>query len=219
MPRSPGPALLFDLDGTLADTLEDIRASANHVRAAAGLPAMDRATTRRMIGDGARNLVARAVADNRAGLDPDAALELFRAHHEGQCTRTVELFDGVAESLQAWHAEGHPMAVVTNKPERYAAEIVRHLGLARWLEVVVGGDTLAVRKPDPEPIFEALRRLDASPETAVMIGDGEQDVRAGKAAGVRTIAVLYGYRDEAALRAEGADAHWSCFAETHPASR
>jgi len=106
---------------------------------------------------------------------------------------------------------GHPLAIVTNKPERFVLRITAHLDLDRFFPVIVSGDTLARRKPDPDQIHHALDRLDAAGRGGTMIGDGETDLRAGKAAGLRTIGCLYGYRPAAALRAEGADEFWTAF--------
>lgn len=208
---------LFDLDGTLADTLPDIAASCNHVRARFGLPPCLTATVRGFVGDGARTLLARAL-HGALPTDADAAARAlddafagYVAHHATQCTVHARLYPGALRALQALHEGGHPLAVVTNKPTRFTAPILRALGLERLLPVVVGGDTLPQRKPDAAPIRHALAQLGAGPRGATMVGDGVQDVRAGKAAGVRTIACLYGYGDPAALRAEGADGYWSAF--------
>lgn len=215
---SPAP-FLFDLDGTLADTLPDIAASCNHVRARFGLPPCATAVVRGFVGDGARTLLARAL-DGALPADPaaaaralDDAFASYVAHHEAQCTVHARLYPGALAALQALHEGGHPLAVVTNKPARFAAPILRALGLERLLPVVVGGDTLPVRKPDPAPVLHALAQLGAEPLGATMIGDGVQDLRAGKAAGARTIACLYGYGDPAALRAEGADGYWAAFGQ------
>ncbi|MBM3975190.1 MAG: HAD-IA family hydrolase [Planctomycetes bacterium] len=213
---APAP-FLFDLDGTLADTLPDIAASCNHVRARFGLPPCLTATVRGFVGDGARTLLARAL-HGALPTDADAAARAlddafagYVAHHATQCTVHARLYPGALRALQALHEGGHPLAVVTNKPTRFTAPILRALGLERLLPVVVGGDTLPQRKPDAAPIRHALAQLGAGPRGATMVGDGVQDVRAGKAAGVRTIACLYGYGDPAALRAEGADGYWSAF--------
>lgn len=213
----PAP-FLFDLDGTLADTLTDIAASTNHVRAAHGLPAVPVAAVRAFVGDGARTLLRRALADvlpaDAASGERaiDAAFAGYVEHHTVQCLRTVRAFPGVREHLESLRAAGHGLAVVTNKPERFAVPIVRHLGLHDLLTVVVGGDTLPLRKPDPAPLALALARLGCGGEVAgTMVGDGVQDLRAGKALGLRTVACLFGYGDAAKLRAEGADAFWCAF--------
>lgn len=212
MAVSAAPAFLFDLDGTLADTLPDLRASTNHVRARYDLPAADAATVRTFIGDGARTLLRRALAP-RAPDDAelDRAYELYVEHHEAQCVRESKLFDGAAAHLRALRDAGHPIAVVTNKPERFALPVVQHLGLHEFTQVVVGGDTLPTKKPDPAMLTHALRQLGAAVDGATMVGDGLQDLRAGKALGVRTVACLFGYGDAAALRQEGADTYWSAF--------
>jgi phosphoglycolate phosphatase len=212
------PPFLFDLDGTLAETLDDIAVSVNHVRASHGLPPAAAAVVRGLVGDGARTLLRRALAPAFAGgvvPEPalDAAFAQYVAHHAGECTRRVRLFPGVRPHLAALADAGHPLAVVTNKPERFARAIVRHLGLGDLLPVVVGGDTLPQRKPEPAPLLHALQQLDAVPGRGTMAGDGVQDLRAGKAAGLCTIACLFGYGEPADLRAEGADVWWRAFGE------
>ncbi|MFN3244772.1 MAG: HAD family hydrolase [Planctomycetota bacterium] len=211
---NPAPAFLFDLDGTLADTLPDLAASTNHVRERHDLPPVDDETVRSYIGDGARTLLRRALAER----DPDeAAIEqafaLYVEHHEQQCTQDSRLFVGAYDHLVELRERGHPIAVVTNKPERFAIPVVRFLGLDAFTDVVVGGDTLPTKKPDPAMLQLALDRLGAPLEGCTMVGDGLQDLRAGKALGARTIACLFGYGDPAALRGEGADEFWRAFAK------
>jgi len=210
---APTP-FLFDLDGTLADTLADIAASVNHVRARYGLPPLDLATVRAMVGDGARTLLGRALAELQAGPDrtlPERAFACYFAHHQGQCTVLVQPYPGVRAHLTRLHGAGHPLAVVTNKPESFARRILAHLQLAELLPVVFGGDSLPSRKPDPAPLHAALQALGQPPGRGTMVGDSEQDLRAGKAAGLRTIACLFGYRPAALLAAEGADEYWTAF--------
>ena len=206
------PAFLFDLDGTLADTLPDLTASANYVRGLYGLAPVTQATVRTFIGDGARALVCRALDEQASeqGVLDDAVVAYIN-HHEDQCTRECRLFEGVEPFVRRLREQGHPIAIVTNKPERFARPVVAHLGLDAFTSVVVGGDTLATKKPDPEMLRHALGRLGVTAAGATMIGDGTQDLRAGKALGVRTVACLFGYGDPAALRDEGADAYWSAF--------
>jgi phosphoglycolate phosphatase len=217
--RDRPPPFLFDLDGTLADTLADIAASANHVRQSFGLPAADLPTIQSHVGQGAPALLRLALAELR--LPDDApqfavAYERYAAHHERQCTQHARAYPGVVGHLQRLAAAGHPLAVVTNKPERFARAILAHLGLAELLPVVVGGDTLPRRKPDPAPLLAALQQLGAAGQGGTMVGDGVTDLRAGKAAGLRTIACLYGYRPAAELLAEGADGYWRAFGKAAP---
>ncbi len=214
---APPASFLFDLDGTVADTLADIAATTNHVRQRHGLAPLGLAEVRALVGDGARSLVQRALAPvlPPAGPDHDRAVDAafadYVAHHDRQCTVHASLFAGARTHLEALRSQGHRLAIVTNKPFRFARPIVSHLGLDDVVEVVIGGDTLPRKKPDPAPLFAALERLGGSASSATMVGDGLQDLRAGRAAGLRTIACLFGYGDPAALRREGADAYWSAF--------
>jgi phosphoglycolate phosphatase len=208
------PPLLFDLDGTLVDSLPDIAASVNHVRTAHALPALPDHAVRVMVGDGLTRLLERALAERAAGdmaIDMAAAKALYRAHHLEQCTRLVQVFPGVLAQLASYRARGWPMAVVTNKSAVFAQRMLDALRLSPFLPVVVDGESVGAQKPSPEPCLAALRELGAAPGRGTMIGDGVQDLRAGKAAGLRTVAVLYGYRDADSLRAEGADVYWRAF--------
>jgi phosphoglycolate phosphatase len=128
----------------------------------------------------------------------------------------VQPYPGVLDQLAAWRAAGRPLALVTNKPRLFAERILDHVGLAPLLDACVFGDTLPQRKPDPAPLREALRLLGFAadrppPAAGTMVGDGVQDLRAGKAAGLRTAAVLFGFHPEERLRAEGADEYWRAF--------
>lgn len=219
---TPTP-FLFDLDGTLADTLPDIASSTNYVREQHGLPALPLATVRGFLGDGALTLLRRALAPCLP-LDATAAAALladayarYTTHHQHACTEQACLFPGVRAGLLQLAAAGHPLAVVTNKPLALAQRVVHHLGLGTLLPVVVGGDSLPVRKPDPAPLRLALTQLGLSDQVAAtMVGDGVQDLRAGKHLGLTTIACLYGYGDPATLRSEGADRYWHAFGQPVP---
>ena len=218
MSVTPSPAFLFDLDGTLVDTLPDIAATTNHVRQLHGLSPIDIATVRTYIGDGAKTLLRRALAEitPRQELAQAVVEDAFAAyveHHRGQCTVHAQLFPGVYEHLGELHERGCKVAVVTNKPEQFAIPLARHLDLDAFTSVIIGGDTLATRKPDPAMLAHALEQLGSMPKSATMVGDGLQDLRAGKALGLRTIACLFGYGDPELLRAEGADEFWGAFAK------
>ena len=216
------PAFLFDLDGTLAHTLPDLQASTNHVRAVYGLPEAPLDVVRSFVGDGAHTLLRRALqpvlptTTAAQAILLEAAFATYVAHHERQCTGKATLYPGVREHLRGLHERGHPLGVVTNKPERFTLPLLAHLGLTPLLGAIVGGDTLLQKKPDPAPVLHALRTLAAEVHTATMVGDGVQDLRAAKAAGVRTIACLFGYGDPVALRVEAAHVYWRAFGEPEP---
>lgn len=191
--------LLFDLDGTLVDTAADLAAALNHGLAKIGRPPADVAAVRGMIGGGFANLVARGLeATGGPASDDDhaaaaaAALPYYEAHVADRSTA----YPGVAAALEAFAGRGMAMAVCTNKPSRASADLLAALGLDRWLKVLVGGDTLPVKKPDPEMAFEALRRLGAAADGAVLVGDSATDVALARAAGLPVILVRGGYTDE-----------------------
>jgi phosphoglycolate phosphatase len=198
-------AVLLDLDGTLVDSAEDLREALNEVLAGEGLRPIEAAEVRAMIGDGVLKLVERGLA--RAGGDPDRARELmprFLSVYEPRAARSTRPYPGVVETLRALRARGLRLGVVTNKPEAATWAILEALALAPFLDVVIGGDTLPERKPSPEPLVAALRRLETEPHSAVMVGDNHHDVQAARAAGLKAILVSYGYT-HGAPHALGAD--------------
>jgi phosphoglycolate phosphatase len=206
----PVPPLLFDLDGTLVDSLPDIAASVDFVRGQHDLPALGCDGVRALVGDGLTRLLARALPH----LDAPArarAETAYRAHHFEQCTRLVRPFPGARAHLERWRDAGWPLAVVTNKPIVFATRVLEACDLDSFFPVVIGGDSTLAKKPDPAPCLAALAALGTPPGTGTMIGDGVQDLRAGRAAGLRTIGVLFGYRAQAELRAERADGYWTGF--------
>ncbi len=188
-------AILWDLDGTLADTVDDIAHAIDLALAAHGLPRLGPDRVRPFIGDGAPRLVDRCVRE--AGGDPTAAhLESFREAYRAYPCVTAALFPGIREVLE-WVPV--PQAVVTNKPEDVSRALLAALHIDHHFGAVVGGDTLAARKPDAEPLRHALRQLGAS--AGLMVGDGPQDVSAARNAGLPVVGVDWGIHAP-----EGADA-------------
>lgn len=163
--------------------------------AAAGIEA-----ARGWVGNGARKLVQRALAHARQYDEnevPDAHVDdilpaFFNAYEAG-CTDKTVLYPGVLDALQAWHSRGIRLACVTNKPERFARIIIQHFALDAIMPVVLGGDSLATRKPAPEPLWEACKQLGVAVADTLMVGDSSNDVLAARAAGMAVIAVPYGY--------------------------
>ncbi len=184
-------AVLWDLDGTLADTVADIADTANDMLTAAGFAPLPRAQVRGFIGDGARSLVDRVV--RAAGGEPTAAhVARFMAAYRARPCRTATLYPGIAALL----AEvGAPQGVVTNKPEAVSRGLLGALGILETFGVLVGGDTLPHRKPHPGPVRAALAALEC--EGGVLVGDGPADVGAARAAGIRSIGVTWGIGDPA----------------------
>ena len=192
----PVSAVIFDLDGTLVDSAADLHHAVDGLLAQRGLAGTTLGQVKRMIGDGTRRLVQRAFSAAGQALD-DAALDAaerdFLQFYMQEPARLTRPYDGVEQTLTRLHASGLRMGVCTNKPARASQAILEQLGLARFFSGLSGGDSAPVRKPDPGHVLDALARIGAEPATTLMVGDNEHDVHAGRAAGLRTVAVTYGY--------------------------
>lgn len=200
-------AVLFDLDGTLLDTVADISVALNSALAEEGLAGLSEAEVRTMIGRGVPTLIQRAVARLGAAAGSSNAellLERFHFHYERIHARDeiqTRVYPGVADGLAGLRAMGLRLAVVTNKPQKAAVELLARLGLASWIQVVVGGDTAVHRKPHPQPLLKACEELEVPPAEALMVGDSLTDVLAARAAGLAIVCVPYGYNEGADPRA------------------
>ena len=186
-------AVLFDLDGTLVDTAPDLCNAVNHVLAGLGRAAVPLARLREVVSKGGRAMLAVALPD----LDDAARDELlppFLARYAEALAVESEPFTGVPALLDALDARGVRWGIVTNKPEALAAGVVAGMGWVARCAVLVGGDTLPLRKPDPAPLHLACERLGIDPARCLYVGDDERDVQAARAAGMPSAAALWGYR-------------------------
>jgi phosphoglycolate phosphatase len=195
-------ALLFDLDGTLIDSEEDIAASANRLRASQGLQPLPRDVIGSFVGEGIEALVRKLMGPAFEAKIP-ALVEEFRRDYHEHCAEHTRLYPGVEPTLQALAKAGYKMAVVTNKPERISLRILELLGAGGHFGCVIGGNSCKSKKPDPEPLFEACRRLGVEIGAACMIGDSRVDIEAGRNAGIPALGILGGIGDEALMRAAG----------------
>jgi phosphoglycolate phosphatase len=196
-------ALVFDLDGTLIDSAPDIHAAANRVFAARGLPGFAFDTVRGFIGNGVAVLVSRLLAHqglpDHGPLQADLVRDFISIYEEA--FDLTKLYPGVAEALDRLADAGHRLAICTNKPEGPARAALRHFGLAGHFPVVIGGDSLPQRKPDPAPLQAALAGLGG--RAALFVGDSEVDAETARAAAVPLALFTGGYR-KAAPEALGA---------------
>ncbi len=190
-------ALLFDLDGTLADTKPDLHAAMNYILRKNGLDEVSGDATQNLIGGGARVILQRGLLENGVTWPDDqldAATEEFVLYYDQNIDDHTKLFPNLMPILDAARAGGILMGVVTNKRESLSAKLLFRLGIHSYFDVLVGGDTLPKRKPDPDTIEEALKRLNASPQDAIMVGDSEADTGGAMAANVASICMSFGYR-------------------------
>jgi N-acetyl-D-muramate 6-phosphate phosphatase len=193
--RQPS-AVLFDLDGTLIDTAPDFIRCLNELRAFHSLEALPPEFIRRSVSNGARAMIriGFGLEQHQPGY-----LELHTAfldRYEAGVAVETTLFEGMDELLRSLEARGIPWGIVTNKPVRFAAPLIQALDLDKRCATLICPDHVAERKPHPESLLLACQRAGAEPEKAVYVGDHERDIEAGRNAGMKTIAVRYGYIEE-----------------------
>ncbi|MFH2006108.1 MAG: HAD-IA family hydrolase [bacterium] len=197
--------VIFDLDGTLLDTRMDIARAVNQGLIACGLPTAAERTIVSFVGDGVGRLVdrtLRAVGGDMA-LAPRVAEALLDFYHRHPVDHTRP-YPGIGAVLEA--LADRPLGVASNKPGALCREILAHFGWADRFVEILGADWGGPRKPDPAPLLRLAERAGVAPSTGVMVGDSVGDIEAGRAAGMRTVAALYGYRPAAELRAAAPDA-------------
>jgi phosphoglycolate phosphatase len=195
-------ALIFDLDGTLIDSKRDLIRSVNAMLAEMGRETLHEDTISGYIGDGAPQLVARALGNGAAEAEHDRALKFFLGYYEEHKMDSTCAYPGVAEALE--ELRGFPMAILTNKPVRVSVRILEELGLAKYFRAVYGGNSFETKKPDPLGARKILEELGAAPGEAILIGDSEVDVQTARNAGTLAAAVNYGFgtHDRAAYPAD-----------------
>jgi phosphoglycolate phosphatase len=197
--RAAARAVLLDLDGTLLDTVHDLAWAAARMRDRLGMPPLDERAIRAFIGNGIGVLVDRVLAGERDGAPPEPdvkrrALAIYEEEYAAALTRSSVCFPGVVEGLDILRERGLRLACVTN-----------NAALLPYLDLVVSGDSLPRKKPDPLPLVHAATTLGASIDDTILIGDSENDAQAARAAGCRFVAVDYGYRHGGDAESLGAD--------------
>jgi pyrophosphatase PpaX len=201
------PAILFDLDGTLIDSLELILNSARYAFEKLQRVAPPDEEWLAGVGIPLFTMFERYARDPA---DRDALIVAYREYQMANHDRLVRCYDGVVDAVRTLHERGHELGIVTSKSDALAMRGLAHVGLARYMDTIVGCDSSTRHKPDPEPVRIALHRLGRTPDEAIFVGDSIFDMMAGNAAGVRTVAVLWG----AARKEEFAPASPSAYIST-----
>ncbi len=221
-PSAPVRAVLFDLDGTLLDSIPDLSEACHRMMVELGRAPHDIALIRTFVGKGMLHLVRRClveggVADVEAGID--GAVAAFRRHYAAVSGERTTLYDGVLPALEALRERGIAMACVTNKPAAFTGPLLERMGIAGYFGATVSGDTLAEKKPHPAPLLHACRLLGADAATALMIGDSANDAEAARAAGMPVLLVTYGYSEGVAVDSIDCDGLLSSLVDALPRIR
>ena len=196
---------IFDLDGTLLDTLGDLAASVNYALREHGMPEHSIDNVRRFVGNGVRLLMERAIPNGTANPDFEATFATFRQHYMQHSLDTTKPYEGIPEVLQELKARGCHLAVVSNKMMAATQELIRHF-FSDTISVAIGeNETAGIhKKPAPDTIFEALHQLGVGQEDAVYVGDSDVDIQTAANSGLPCISVLWGFRDKDFLIRHGA---------------
>jgi phosphoglycolate phosphatase len=208
--RLPVKAVLFDLDGTLLDTAPDLVAAANAMLVELALRELDAQKIKNFIGGGIANLVKRTLAASLES-EPDSqllerAMPIYERHYAKVMLNQTRPFAGVVEGLQAMRAQGLRLACVTNKAERFVRPLLGATGLLDFFELLVCGDYLPKKKPDPLPLRHASEHFGVEPREMLLIGDSPLDTQAARAAGCHIFCVPYGYSQGRDVRELDCDA-------------
>ena len=196
-------AVIWDLDGTLLDTLEDLTNATNFALRQWQMPVRSIDEVRRFVGNGVRRLMTLAVPEGEANPHFEAAYQTFREYYVEHCQDTTKLYPGIMEALKTLRNDGYRQAIVSNKLQAGVSEL-QHVWFDGVIDVAIGERPEVRRKPAPDMVLEALRQLGCDASDAVYIGDSDVDIATAANAGVPCISVLWGFRDEAFLKAHGA---------------
>lgn len=194
---------IFDLDGTLLDTLNDLAASTNHALRQHGMPEHTTDEVRRMVGNGVAKLIERAVPQGLDNPDYEQVLADFKTHYSVHSMDTTRPYPGIEELLHTLKQQGKRLAVVSNKFCTATEALCRHF-FGDTIEVAIGESERIRKKPAPDAVIEAMRRLNAHKENTVYVGDSEVDVATAHNSGLPCISVTWGFRDRALLTDHGA---------------
>ena len=202
--------IVYDLDGTLVDTREDIAASANHLRARVGMPPLPQREICGCVGLGLKRLIEN-VLETQDPVKVEEGTKIYRAHYTQHMLDNTVLYPRARDVLE--HFKSRKQAVITNKPNPYSRQILEALGVAPFFVEIVAGDSGMPKKPDPASLLAILKKEEVSPDEAVFVGDSAIDVETGAKAGVMTVAVAHGFSSREELEEARPDALVADFKE------
>lgn len=202
--------ILIDVDGTLVDSVPDLAYCVDAMMGQLGLPSHGEDTVRQWVGNGVERLVRRALVGQLEG-EPDEAqfqqaYPIFLELYKDNVSRRSCLYPGVMEGIEYLTSQAYPLGCVTNKAEQFTLPLLKDLDIYDPFELIICGDTLAKKKPDPLPLLHAARHFGVQPQFAMMIGDSVSDVKAARAAGFQIVCMSYGYNHGQDIRLANPDA-------------
>ena len=212
------PAMvLIDVDGTLVDSVPDLTYCVDEMMKQLNMPTHGEAKVRNWVGNGVERLVRRALIGKLEG-EPDEALyakayPIFIELYSENTSKRSCLYPGVKQGLEYLKGEGYQLGCVTNKAAQFTEPLLKDLGVSDYFSIVISGDTLEKKKPDPMPLLHAAKYFNVAPEQALMIGDSISDVKAARAAGFRIVCMTYGYNHGVDIREAKPDAVMDSMAE------
>lgn len=196
--HSAAKLIIFDLDGTLIDSLLDLADATNHLRERFRLPPLVPEEVRRLVGQGARSLVERALPSSSPE-EADAGLEIFLSYNLAHIADKTRLYPGVPETLETLLGRRRALSILSNKNVALCREVLDRLGIAQYFTAVYGADSFPFRKPSPEPVLAILKEFGVAAGECVLVGDSINDMAAGRGAGVLTVGCSYGYGEMSEL--------------------
>lgn len=212
-----GKMALLDLDGTLVDSVPDLAFCADEMMKAIGEPTHGEAKVRNWVGNGVERLVKRALTNSMHDDPSDEllakALPIFMDVYKENTSKRSQVYPGVVEGLEYLKKLGLRLGCVTNKAAAFTEPLLRDLRLSPWFEIIISGDTLPKKKPDPMPLLHAAELLNVTPQESIMVGDSVNDVKAARAAGFQVVCVSYGYNHGLDIRDAHPDAVMDSLAE------
>ena len=212
--------ILIDVDGTLVDSVPDLAFCVDEMMARLGRPARGEAAVRDWVGNGVERLVQRALTGTLDGMPDEEdfrrAYPVFMELYADNTSKRSCLYPGVREAIDLLKRAGYPLGCVTNKAAQFTEPLLRDLGIADEFAIIVSGDTLPQKKPDPAPLLHAAKFFGIAPAASLMIGDSVSDVKAARAAGFQIVCMSYGYNHGEDIRAADPDAVIDVMTEIMP---
>jgi phosphoglycolate phosphatase len=193
----PIKLILFDLDGTLVDTRQDITTALNHALKQYGMQELTVQDTVKMVGEGITRLIEKILGDEKLHMR-DEIIKIFIEYYSEHLADYSREYPYVRETLE--QLSGYKKAVISNKRESLSVELLKKLDLSKYFNLIAGSDTTPEKKPSPVPILHIMGKLETKPYESMIVGDSSYDIEAGKKAGIKTVAVTYGYREKKYLQ-------------------